>query len=35
MNYDDNVLQWVDHKIFIKNPEKNFNHNILIDLKYQ
>ncbi len=32
INYNDNLLQWMDHKIPLKNPDEFFNKNMLIDL---
>ncbi len=32
INYNDNVLQWMDHEIPFKNPEEFFNNKMFIDL---
>ncbi len=31
-NYNDNVLQWVDHKIPLKDPNEIFDNHMFIDL---
>ncbi len=32
INYNDNLLQWMDHKIPLKNPDEFSSNNMLIDL---
>ncbi len=32
INYDENIFQWMDHKISLKNPDEFFSTNMFINL---
>ncbi len=35
INYNENILQWLDHEISLKNPDEFLNNDMFIDLNYQ
>ncbi len=35
INYNNNILQWMDHEIPLKNPDEFFSKNMLIDLNHE